>query len=432
MTERQKYDFARLEQYCKENNIVLLEDYSGCDLTKTSIIKGKCMHSNCDESFEKKLQHLTKTGAYCKNCIKIISVNRAKATFLEKYGSENILQLDFVKKKSNPNKFTFQKLKDYCIENNIDLCGDYSECHLTKKSCIRAKCQSIECNETVEKVFREIEKRGIYCKHCSNKIKNDKTINTCLKKYGVEYTAQNAEVREKMKNTCIKKYGVEHSFQSEITKNKIKKTMIERYGVENPTKNEEVKNKIQATNLKKYGCTNTLHSETIKEKVKLTMLEKYGVENISQNNDIKNKKIETCIKNYGYEHPLQNAEISEKASNNSYKSKSYTFPSGKIIKCQGYEPFAFRDLVNLKINETDIINKRTDVPEIWYNYNNEEHRYYVDIYVPSQNKCIEVKSLYTFNDNKTVNLLKKEAAEKMGYNFEFWIYDKKGNKICYD
>jgi len=30
---------------------------------------------------------------------------------------------------------------------------------------------------------------------------------------------------------------------------------------------------------------------------------------------------------------------------------------------------------------------------------------------------------------KIVNLLKKEAAEKMGYNFEFWIYDNKGNRV---
>jgi hypothetical protein len=568
MKERQKYDFARLDQYCKDNNVVLLEDYSGCDVTITSIIKGKCIYSNCDESFEKKLQHLTKTGAYCKNCIKIISVNRAKATFLEKYGSENILQLDFVKKKSNPNKFTFQKLKDYCIENNIDLCGDYSECHLTKKSCITAKCQSIECNETVEKVFREIEKRGIYCKNCSNKIKKDKTINTCLEKYGVVSASKTKEVKEKYNKTCLQKYGVEHSFQSEITKNKIKKTMIERYGVEHPTKNEEIKNKIQATNLKKYGCTNTLHSETIKEKVKLTMLEKYGVENISQNNDIKNKKIETCIKNwgvqhpsqnkviqekikqtniinlgveyptqnkevknkrtetnlqkygvnctfqnenvknkiketnlkkigveyptqnkevqnkiketnlqklgveypaqnqdvkdktkntclekygceyvlqseefknkskqtclekYGVEYPIQNSEIMEKHIKSSYSKKEYIFPSGKAENVQGYENYALNDLIlNENISESDIIVGVKNVPEIWYNYNNEEHRYYVDIYVPSQNKCIEVKSLYTFNDNKTVNLLKKEAAEKMGYNFEFWIYDNKGNRV---
>jgi hypothetical protein len=73
------------------------------------------------------------------------------------------------------------------------------------------------------------------------------------------------------------------------------------------------------------------------------------------------------------------------------------------------------------------------IPEIWFtDDSNKEHRYYVDIYVPSQNKCIEVKSIYTYKKYEYTNLLKKEAAEKMGYNFEFWIYDTKGNKICYD
>jgi len=28
--------------------------------------------------------------------------------------------------------------------------------------------------------------------------------------------------------------------------------------------------------------------------------------------------------------------------------------------------------------------------------------------------------------------VKQEAAKKLGYNFEFWIYDNKGNKLCYD
>ena len=51
MKERQKYDFARLEQYCKENNVVLLEDYSNRFLTRSSIINGKCMYENCVNNF---------------------------------------------------------------------------------------------------------------------------------------------------------------------------------------------------------------------------------------------------------------------------------------------------------------------------------------------------------------------------------------------
>jgi hypothetical protein len=115
----------------------------------------------------------------------------------------------------------------------------------------------------------------------------------------------------------------------------------------------------------------------------------------------------------------------------SYCKKEFIFPSGKIELVQGYEPFALNDLIiNDKINESDIIVGVLNVPEIWfYDENNEKHRYYVDIYIPSQNKCIEVKSLYTYNDNINTNLLKESAALKMGYKFEFWIYNNKGQRI---
>jgi len=145
------------------------------------------------------LEHLVKTGAYCKLCIKIISVKRSKATFLEKYGLKNILQLDFVKEKTNQNKFTFQKLEDYCKENNIQLLEDYTNIHITKKSLIKAKCQYDNCNESVKKEFRQIEKLGVYCKKCMNVIKQEKRIDTCLKKYGVSNSMACKEFQEKYK-----------------------------------------------------------------------------------------------------------------------------------------------------------------------------------------------------------------------------------------
>ena len=188
--------------------------------------------------------------------------------------------------------------------------------------------------------------------------------------------------------------------------------------------------KFKNTCLEKYGTECASKNKIIREKIKLTILEKYGVEYASQNKNIREKIKNTNLKNWGVENPSQNAEISEKAFNNSYKSKSYIFPSGKIIRCQGYEPFAFRDLINSSINEIDILNKRTDVPEIWFaDENNKKHRYYVDIFIPSQNKCIEIKSFYTYKKNEKINLLKEAAVKNAGYNFEFWIYDCKGNRI---
>lgn len=52
MAERHKYDFKRLDKYCKENNVTLLEDYSNLSLTKISLIKAS-VYENCDNIFEK-------------------------------------------------------------------------------------------------------------------------------------------------------------------------------------------------------------------------------------------------------------------------------------------------------------------------------------------------------------------------------------------
>jgi hypothetical protein len=316
------------------------------------------------------------------------------------------------------------------------LLEDYSKCNLTKDIYLKSKCSYNNCENNVSKRFRELEKAGSYCVNCIKTKANEFRKNTCLEKYGVENVVQKLEVKNKIKNTCIQKYGVETSFQSDKVKNKIKSKMIKLYGVENPNQSEVIKNKIRLTNLQKYGVVYSSQCKENRIKYKITCLQKYGVVNPSQDSNIKNKKIKTCLTNWGVENPSQNPEIMEKITKKSYSRKEYTFPSGKIAIIQGYENFALDNLIiNEKINESDIIVGVNKVPEIWYmDDKNVKHRYYVDIYIPSLNKCIEVKSLYTYNNNKQINLLKKDATIKQGYDFEFWIYDNKGNRlnICND
>ena len=48
--------------------------------------------------------------------------------------------------------------------------------------------------------------------------------------------------------------------------------------------------------------------------------------------------------------------------------------------------------------------------------NNKKHRHYVDIYIPSQNRCIEVKSTWTLTKDNV--FLKQEAGKKLGYKYE--------------
>jgi hypothetical protein len=134
---------------------------------------------------------------------------------------------------------------------------------------------------------------------------------------------------------------------------------------------------------------------------------------------------------YGVEHPAQNAEVSEKMSKNAYKAYDYIFPSGRVEKIQGYEKYMLDELLQQEnIPEDDIVVKRCQVPEIWYNdENNTEHRYFVDCLIKSQKRCIEAKSTWTAEKKKDCIFLKQAAAKELGYNYEIWIYDRKGNII---
>ena len=93
----------------------------------------------------------------------------------------------------------------------------------------------------------------------------------------------------------------------------------------------------------------------------------------------------------------------EVVSKKCYKPKIFILPSGKEIKCQGYEPFALNELIET-FEEDEIVTGCKNVPSIWYNdEKDKKHRHYVDIFIPSKNKCLEVKSSWTIK-NKNANI----------------------------
>ena len=213
-------------------------------------------------------------------------------------------------------------------------------------------------------------------------------------------------------------------------KENTKTTCLEKYGVENPFQNEYIKEKSKTTCLEKYGVEYYSQTDEKKIKSKTTCLEKYGKEHYLQTDEKKIKSKITCLEKYGVEHPSQNPEVMDKCSKNAYKLKDYTFPSGNIIKIQGYEHYALNDLLKEGILEEDIINGCKNVPEIWYeDENNKNHRHYVDIFIPSQNRCIEVKSTWTAEKKKDCIFLKQHAGKAMGYNYEIWVYNASCKKV---
>ena len=329
---------------------------------------------------------------------------------------------------SSPIKYSFELLNNFCINNSITLAKDYSQEKLFGSTKINFYCTT--CNKENIKCFTYLIKRNSLCKTCVTIASLPKQKETMLKKYGVLHASQNNEIKNKMKETFLQKYGVDNPSKLQEIKEKQQNTNLEKYGVSFIVHNEESKNKMIQTNLKKYGTECCLQNANIKEKIKKTNLEKYGFENVCKNLEVQEKIKNTTFNNYGVNYPLQNSEIADNASKKCYKQKIFTCPFGKEIKCQGYEPFALKELIELNIEENNIVTGSKNVPCIWYSdKNGKKHRHYVDIFIPSINKCIEVKSTWTLNKEKSNIFEKQTAAKLLGYNYEIWVYDVKGNKI---
>ena len=166
MCDSPKFNFNFLQKYCNENNVMLFEDYSNILLTGNTIIKGKCIYENCQNSFQKKFSNVIKTGAYCKDCCKIISKNRRKQTCLNKYGVENHTQTEKYKNSCKSVKFTYNLLEDFCKLNNIKLNNDYSNSKLTSHFYIEGKCQNANCTNIFNKKFYKLTRTNGLCNPC--------------------------------------------------------------------------------------------------------------------------------------------------------------------------------------------------------------------------------------------------------------------------
>ena len=78
------------------------------------------------------------------------------------------------------------------------------------------------------------------------------------------------------------------------------------------------------------------------------------------------------------------------------------------------------------IQENDTVVGCKNVPIIWFEDETcKRHRHYVDIFIPSQNKCIEVKSNWTAKINLDIIFIKQKAGKELGFQYEIWVYDRK-------
>jgi len=121
----------------------------------------------------------------------------------------------------------------------------------------------------------------------------------------------------------------------------------------------------------------------------------------------------------------KNPEFADYMFSRRHNYKDFVFPSGRIIRVQGYENIALNELLGKYLEEDIFVGVkeiRNEIGEIWYSKEGKSHKYFPDIFIKSINTIFEVKSNFTFSQKREINFLKRDACLKKGINFEFLIY----------
>ena len=143
----------------------------------------------------------------------------------------------------------------------------------------------------------------------------DKIKNTNRNKFGTDYPLQNTDILLKQQNTNIKRYGVKYQGQREEVKNKIKETNLKIRGVPYVLQDENIRSKIKDTNMKKYGASCIFSTQYYKEIIINTNIKKYNALYPMQNSDILNKRCMTNNKLYGGNSPSCDSSVLNKMKN---------------------------------------------------------------------------------------------------------------------
>ena len=270
-----------------------------------------------------------------------------------------------------------------------------------------------------------------YCRVSSPKFNNNKWgyLDYC----SVKCQRNSPIVKQKLAEAIEKKYGegITNPFMSQTVKDDIRKKMLSKFGVDHNFKRKDL---IITSMRSRYGVNHYSQTSDFKEKYTQTIVEKYGVEHYSQTQEFLEKCKLTWKSTLGVDHPMHDPEIADRVLSKLHKMKKVVLPNGKIASLQGYEPYALSILYRTHdINDIVIGKKQIEshVGKILYtDFSGKIRQYYPDFYIISSNTIIEVKSTWTYDKNgnvqndKNINLLKKDACLKLGFMFSFIIVDK--------
>ncbi len=273
----------------------------------------------------------------------------------------------------------------------------------------------------------------------------EKTKETCLEKYGVEYISQrnghkesvietwkNKPIEEKkdISNRRVKTHNSKSNEEKQKIKNKRAKTKIERY--DHPAFNNN--KKAQKTNLKKFGSPYYLGSkesinlrknqaleiiETLFNSNDLKLIDKY----IGKSNKENNKKIYYTIECLKCNNIFKSTIDFNKIDDNTQEDGSLTicrkcYPLHTNTKLQK-EFTSFLDSINIKYEES---------------VRNLIQPFELDVYIPNNNLAIELNGNYWHSvlgggKNMTYHLNKTKLCNKKGIKLihifeDEWLFKK--------
>lgn len=202
--------------------------------------KRQCLYCKCEFEVRKKetrqlcSEKCRKSWAELSENIEV-RINASKKAVKEKFGVDNVFQLESIKEKSKETK-----LEKYGDEN-------YNN------------------KEQQVKTLKKNNGDDYYIKL------GKKRVEVTLEKHGVEHHMKLPKFLDKMKQTNLERHGVENVSQKEEFKRKRTDTIIDKFGVENASQNGEIKKKKKETSMKNFGVEHHLKDSEMFQKHQKSM-----------------------------------------------------------------------------------------------------------------------------------------------------------------
>jgi len=316
----------------------------------------------------------------CKACADIVGAQTLKDNCLEKYGVTNPMYVQEFADKCfvNAHPDLDLSMRNATETRNCEVCGkEFTVARTDPKKCCSVECASAlrakHVSETVKickwcgKEFTSPNGKSAYCvgphyqtcvvcgtsfelknldnpaQTCSMECKNKLIQCTNLTKYGVEWSSQNSEIRQKISSTLKSLHPYKIRVRTHQRKDKIcilcgaqftPSACAQRvcsgkhyrscdycgkpFVIARPSSSQRccskqcTELKRQTTMLDRYGVIASSQSPILRAKAEQTTYLHYGVKYASQAESVKDKIKNTCKQRYGVEHPFQSPVVQAK------------------------------------------------------------------------------------------------------------------------